>query len=145
MKWLLLIPAFMLFLSNVSFTVEMKMTDKSAMTATIEGCSKKSSCHKKMQQEACPAMSSLSVGGEMLCAMKSEESSNSAKCPPGKPCKGTDATCICICSFQFSAPAPILEDFQFTLTEIPSKYTGFLSLKWKDPHITAPWQPPDVV
>lgn len=143
MKWLLVIPSLMLFLSNVSFTVEVKMTVKSAAT-TSEGYNKKGSCHRNMPKN-CPMQSIVSTGGEMVCAMKAESDPGKQECPSGKPCKNNEPTCICICSFQYSAPAPIMEDFQFAIADLSSNYTGFLSLKWKDPHLDAPWQPPDLV
>jgi hypothetical protein len=84
----------------------------------------------------------LSTGGEMKCAMKTEEPENTGD----MPCKAnTQPTCICICCFQYSAPAPVIEDFQFTISDISSKFTGFIALKWSNPPPPAPWQPPDIV
>ena len=143
MKWLLVIPSLMLFLSNVSFTVEMKMPEKSGM-AISEGCHRNGSCTGEMPDN-CPMQSMVLQGGEPMCAMKVKNGPCKQDGPSSKPCKNSEPTCICILCFQYSAPAPILEDFQLAIADLSSNYTGFLSLKWKDPHLAAPWQPPDLV
>ena len=128
MRWLLLIPIMLLFLSNVPVTMEMKMAAEPAEAAAQSGsCSKgesvKTTCHKP-GKDACP---SNAPKGNTTCH------------PPA------NATCICTCLFQYAAPTPVLIPFQFAAHDATGNKTGFLSLPYQAPYLAVPWQPPDMI
>lgn len=116
MRFLLVIPVFVLFLSNVPFIQEMPMEEMMA----------------RMEEESCPMN-------------KPEASCHPGEMPEENSCQRTDATCICICFFQYAAPANDIKTFQFEPANEPSGRTGYLQVKWNDPHIASPGQPPDFV
>ena len=89
----------------------------------------KPSCHKT---DEVPASSA--------CA--ADESSDN---PEEKKCSMQDATCVCICCFQYAAPDQVAAKLQFGLTGSNNSLAGYLQQHWKDPHLTAPWQPPDMI
>ena len=60
-------------------------------------------------------------------------------------CQKTETTCVCICCFQFAAPVQAITDFQFNCAVSSSTSPLFIVGHVKDPHIGAPWQPPDLV
>jgi hypothetical protein len=132
MRFLSIIPALLLFLSNVPVTMEMKMPEAPVMAKTEKGCCKKSeskagTCHMKMT-DAAPA--------KACDHQKSQKSCNQPS---------TSATCICTCLFQFTAPAPNILPFQASLTAIDGMYAGFLQQNYNDPHLAVPGQPPDLI
>lgn len=59
-------------------------------------------------------------------------------------CMKQDASCICICGFQYAAPDQIVEKMQFGIETNTSELPGYLQQHWKDVQLSAPWQPPDV-
>jgi hypothetical protein len=139
MRFLLVIPAFLLFLSNVPFIHKM---DREEMMAVMkkDGCCRKSeskkgscgaaamkeeksSCGKQEQSKKC----SSDDKGEMQCGMQNE------------------STCICICCFQFAAPDQLSNRFQFGYDDLQQSLAVYLQLNWKDPLLSLPWQPPDGV
>ena len=133
MRFLLLIPVFILLLANVPFTQEMPMEKIMAIMEEQEKekCCKNSpeeeqkSCHSQAEPEPTP----------MAC--------NNATMPVDGACQPTGSTCVCICVFQFAAPAQDLKIFQFIPQNSLAGRTGYLDIKWKDPHIASPGQPPD--
>lgn len=127
MRFLVIIPVFVLFLANMPFIHEMPMQAKSCMDAEEEE----------------------------TCMMKMSESS-ARSCLPGKEaagpedanegcCNRGETTTTCICVFTFAAPAQDIKTFQVHAFNTISGRTGYLQLKWKDPHIASPGQPPDHV
>lgn len=89
----------------------------------------KPSCHKTDEvpvPSACAAGETPGNADEEKCAMQ-------------------DATCVCICCFQYAAPDQVAAKLQFGLAGSNNHLAGYLQLHWKDPHLTAPWQPPDVI
>lgn len=139
MRSLLLIPALLLFLSNIPFIHKMEMK---AMAVNVEehgAQAKKDGCCKKKANRT------------GTCEMSEEESSCKSSEPPAEqPCKPDaskcskpDVTCICICCFQCAAPDPLTAKLQFGLAIKDNTLAGYLQQNWKDPQLTAPWQPPD--
>lgn len=137
MRFFLLIPVCILFLSNVPFTQEVPMEKMMAMMKKQEEekCCKNStaekqkSCHSEPQPEPEPA--------PMAC--------HNGTMPVDGACQPTGSTCVCICVFQFAAPAQDLKIFQFNPENFLAGRTGYVDLKWKDPHIASPGQPPDFI
>ena len=91
---------------------------------------------------------------EETCMMNMGESGETS-CMPGKepaPSGDTEESCCstrcettttCICVFTFAAPVQDIKTFQVHSFNTISSRTGYLQLKWKDPHIALPGQPPD--
>lgn len=135
MRLLLLIPVFILFLSNVPFTQEMPMEEMMSMMKKQEEekCCKNSteeeqkSCHSEKQPR--PAPKPLACDRGTL--------------PVDGACQPSGSNCVCICVFQFAAPAQDLKIFQLDPVSSIAGRTGYLPIKWKDPHIASPGQPPD--
>jgi hypothetical protein len=156
-KFLLVIPALMLFLSNIPFIHKMDMKEMMAVM-------KKSGCCKKQQAGEVKACHSevKAPAPKPSCGMAAEEPASchspgntspapgeSAKNLPGAPedekCPVQHATCVCICCFQYAAPDQVAAKLQFGLAGNNNNLAGYLQQHWKDPHLTAPWQPPDLV
>lgn len=132
MKFLLVIPAFLLFLSNIPFVHEM---DRKEMMAamTEEGCCKKSESMKGSCESA-----------EKSCSAPAEEKSCSSE--EEKQCgMQTESTCICICCFQVAAPDQLGSKLQFGINDSPQSLAFYQQKNWKDPQLALPWQPPDVL
>ena len=133
MKYFLVIPALLLFLSNIPFIHTM---DREEMMAAMkkDGCCKKSgdskktceppakSCHKPAKEEK-----PCKDGKEKQCGMMNE------------------STCICICCFQFAAPDQLGSKFQFGIKDLQQSLAIYLQQTWKDPQLALPWQPPDLI
>src|SRR5690349_7142891 len=103
MRFLLLIPVCVLILANVPLIQEMPMESMMAMVEKQEkkDCSKNAtqeeqkSCHSKPDPQPAP----------MAC--------HSGTMPVDGACQPSGANCVCICVFQFAAPANDLKLFQF--------------------------------
>lgn len=130
MRFLLLIPVFVLFLSNVPFIQEMPVEKMMAIIEKQEekGCCKKNamdeekSCHSQAEPQPEP--------GPMSC--------HPGKLPVEGACQPSGANCICICVFQYAGPAQDIKLFQFNPINTLAGHTGYLQVKWKDPHIASP-------
>ena len=136
MRLLLFIPTFILFLANIPFEFEVKM-EEAVCEAMMEemDCGKdnvdsKSSCHK-------PEVDSK----ESCHKTASTEEQNDKE----DPCMATGITCICICCFQYTAPASGFATIDFNLFPQKITLTGFIHSIWEDPQLSPPWQPPDLV
>lgn len=133
MRLLLLIPVLVLFLSNVPFIHEMPVETKMPMTEDEESC---------MMNMA---------GKEMSCQPGAETSNAEEACQlpesnTGDCCKNRcETTTTCVCVFTFAAPAQEIKTFQLHAFNHLSRHTGYLQIKWKDPHIASPGQPPDFI
>jgi hypothetical protein len=133
MRFLLLIPVFVMFLSNVPFIQEMPMEKMLAMVEEQEekDCCKKTtgeepkSCHTQPEPDPEP----------MAC--------HAGTIPVQGACQPSGANCVCIFVFQFTAPAQDIKLFQFKPVNMLAGRTGYLQVKWNDPHIASPGQPPD--
>jgi len=118
-KHFLLIPACILFLSNIPFVQQMKMEKP----VVKEKC-----CKKKTEN----LMES--------CHKPKDEKSTRKEC-----CNKTETTCVCICCFQFAAPGPITPKFDFIQKNKDKLFSAFHNTRWKDPFVSIPWQPPDMI
>src|SRR5688572_6715017 len=113
MRFLILIPVFVLFLSNMPFIHEMPMEVKSAMSAGEETC-----------------MMNMGENGERSC-MPGKEPMNCGD-PEESACSNRcETTTTCICVFTFSAPVQDIKAFQVHSFNTISGRTGYLQLKWK--------------
>jgi hypothetical protein len=133
MRFLLLIPVFVMFLSNVPFIQVMPMEK---MLAMVEEQEEKDCCKNTTEEapKSCHAQPE-SQPGPMAC--------HQGTMPVDGACQPSGANCVCICVFQFAAPAQDLKLFQFKPVNMLEGRTGYLQVKWKDPHIASPGQPPD--
>jgi hypothetical protein len=127
MRWLLVIPAWILFLSNIPFVREIKMDDMPVMATSSSG---KGCCAKnKGQKMTCKKSVMLSIA----------QPDNQKSCS-----RATDTSCICISCFQFIASAPVWQPFKMHSPRVAMNYTGFLLSKWKNLPVSPPWRPPDI-
>ncbi len=126
MRFLVIIPAFILFLSNMPFTHEMPMEAKMAKTDKEPACS--------MMQTGEQVERSCMPGKKPFV----DESTGKGCC---KHDETTNSTCICI--FAYTAPVNDIRIFQLDAVDDMHSQTGYLQLIWKDPHIASPGQPPD--
>ena len=122
LKFLLIIPAIFLFLSNIPFIQRMDMEEMMSITPD-EGC-----CMKKGNME-----------GICLRPPAEQEKSKNEDCR----IPGGEKSCVCICCFQYAAPEQSI--IKFSDKEIPlfTTYSGILAQHWADPFLSRPWQPPD--
>lgn len=135
MRYLLLIPAVFLFLSNIPFIHKMEMKEMMA-TVKKDGCCKKSDSPKsscRMETEEQPACHKPVQQEDQSC-QKEERACG----------KQAASTCVCICCFQFAAPDPVAAKLRFECNGPELVLNSYLLLQWKDPQLAIPWQPPDV-
>ena len=128
MRWLLIIPVLLLFLSHFPVKMEMKMPSPPVTVKEKPGCCKKNEnrktvCHKKDSPDP--------VSSSPL---------SSKDCP-----LQTGATCVCICFLQYTAPEQALNLFEFNMPDRDACYTGYIHQIRKDPLLPGPWQPPDIL
>jgi hypothetical protein len=126
---LFLIPAFLLFLSNIPFIHKMERQQRMDMVKQ-DGC-----CKKKEAMQTCR----MEDGPEPSCHAPSDNS-----LPVEKECNmQSESVCICVCCFQFAAPDQLGTKFQFHTPGIQQSLAVYLHQHWKDPMLALPWQPPD--
>jgi len=135
MRFLLLIPVFVLFLSSVPFIQVMPVEVKVVLAEKQE---EKNCCKKKKQ----------AVSEPPSCHKAEHATSKPMACHPGTmpvegSCQPSGANCICVCLFQFTAPENDFKAFQLDPANPLAGRTGYLEQEWKDPHIDSPGQPPD--
>jgi hypothetical protein len=148
-KFLFVIPALMLFLSNVPLVHKMDMKQMMAAMKKNGCCKKKAepapACHNTGEMPA-EKPSCNAPGAEEpshhACNMHGHQQDNDKKA--GK-CAKQDTTCVCICCFQYAAPGQVAAKLQFGLAEQDNGLAGYVQQNWKNPHLTGPWQPPDVI
>ena len=146
MRLLLFIPVLVLFLSNVPFVQEMKMDEAMTMMQDEETCPAQKKCGKnenlkgicEKQETSCDQQSTCSE--EEINSTTNKDLVNDNKC-----CQKTETTCVCICCFQFAAPVQVVPEFKFDCSVNSNTPPAFIVGYIKDPHIGAPWQPPDFV
>ena len=139
MRSLLFIPVLVLFLSNVPFIQRIPMQRAMAMMNETETCGEQSTCKRNTENFSSTCSPEKSTCDES-CASDEEgvKSSNDS-------CSETEATCVCICCFQYAAPVNTITEYQFNCS-LPSIIAYiFIVGHIRDPHIGAPWQPPDLV
>jgi hypothetical protein len=128
MRWLLAIPVFILFMSNVPFIKQMKMAGmpaRSIAKAASSGCSKSS-----VQNTSCKKT------GTKLSLNQTNKK---------KSCTPSQSSCVCVTCFQFAAPAPVWQQYKFIIPQTVINFTGFLASQWKSLSVSPPWLPPDIV
>ena len=135
MRLLLFIPAFILFLANIPFEIEMKMDKPTCkmMKADENHCEKGMAngvqkCHKDAEpNKSChkPANS------------KDNQNENSCNAPTG-------LTCVCVYCFAYTAPVSTFTTIDFNIVTPQITLTGFIHSIWEDPQLSPPWQPPDI-
>jgi hypothetical protein len=146
MRFLLLIPVFIMLLSNVPF---IQVTPMEEMMAAMEKQEEKDCCKKNADKapKSCQAEAACKAKPTACHSEVTSEAKPIACHRDAMPVKGScqpsGANCICICVFQFAAPAQDLKLFQFVPVNILAGRTGYLQVKWKDPLIASPGQPPD--
>ncbi|MGB8192806.1 MAG: hypothetical protein WCF67_12840 [Chitinophagaceae bacterium] len=134
MRYILLIPALFLFLSNIPFIHKMDMKEAMAKMKK-DGCCKKADSRKgscRMSDE------------NASCSRPPVQKEEPCKKTEGSCAKQAESTCVCICCFQFAAPAPIGTNLQFQCNSLEKALSSYLLQHWKDPQLAVPWQPPDV-
>ncbi|HYE56751.1 MAG TPA: hypothetical protein VD996_18015 [Chitinophagaceae bacterium] len=120
MRILLLIPALLLFLSNIPFVHKMEMKKELAAQNKTGCCKKKQSMESKCKMDHPPK-------AKEKCSMQRE------------------STCICICCFQFAAPDQFASRMQFGIDIPQLSLPEYYLQHWKNPLLSLPWQPPDPV
>ena len=137
MRAFLLIPVLILFLSNVPFVQQISME---AIIPGDESCSQHKECARATKNP------------DVLCSMEErscEQSfpgeSTAAGSPEGNCCKQTGTTCVCIVCFQYAAPVNSITEYIFYYSSQARSIRACLIDHIQDPHIAAPWQPPDPV
>lgn len=96
-------------------------------------------------EKGCCSKSESKTG---TCKKKEAKStcSSPAKESTKKTCsKPQETTCVCTCLFQYNAPAPVLSLFQPAIFDNAGNHTGYLQQYYTNPHLAAPWQPPDLI
>ncbi|MBC7826336.1 MAG: hypothetical protein H7122_01220 [Chitinophagaceae bacterium] len=140
MRVLLFIPVLVLFLSNVPFVQRIPLERMIAMMQNNENCGDSKDCVRNNEnfQASC---SREELARDQTCIEETTiQDPASDDC-----CQKTETTCVCICCFQFAAPLQAITDFQFDCTVSSNISSRFIVGHVKDPHIGAPWQPPDLV
>jgi hypothetical protein len=139
MRLLLFIPVFVLFLSNVPFVQKIPLEKAIAMMQENEGCGQQE-CMRNTEnlQAACAPQESEC---DQTCS-KETEIKDQAK---NNCCQETETDCVCICCFQYAAPFQAITVYKFNCSLSSNTASSFIVGHVKDPHIGAPWQPPDLV
>lgn len=126
MRFLLIIPALLLFLSNIPFMQRMDM----GAPAKKSGCCKK----KEASKGTCHMQDEKPQQKENSCHKEDQD----RKCS-----KQTESTCVCTCFFHFTAPDQIVARPQFNCNSVQQSLAVYFLHHWKDPHLAVQGQPPD--
>lgn len=146
MRYFLLIPAMLLFLSNIPFIHKMDVKEMMAAMEEKGCCKKKQASNEgecKMEDMQPPAEPALQHGPSCHAERNATPPTEKACDDDAGKCEKPDATCVCVCCFQYAAPDQFTAKMQFGLGDNKYSLSGFIQNNWKDPHLTAPWQPPD--
>ena len=140
MRLLLFIPVLVLFLSNVPFIQRIPMEKAIAMMKENETCGQQKQCSRNNEN-----LESVCVPEKIECSESCTEEAK-MKDPAMNGCsEETEMTCVCICCFQYAAPINSITEYIFNCSISPNRAPVFIVGHVKDPHIGAPWQPPDLV
>ena len=140
MRLSLFIPVLMLFLSNVPFVQQIPMEQAMAMIEENGNCGQQEQCGRRTENvEATCSME------EPDCKQRCTNEETMADPGDDNCCQQTGTTCVCVLCFQYAAPVHSITEYVFDCSFLPAKADAFLISHIKDPHIGAPWQPPDVV
>ena len=137
MRPFLLIPVLILFLSNVPFVQQISME---GMIPGDRSCSQHKECATYVEN---PGVScSMEERG---CEGNLPDESTAPGSPESSCCQQTGTTCVCIICFQYSAPINSITEYLFNYSSQARSIQAYLIDHIQDPHIAAPWQPPDIV
>ena len=145
MRLLLFIPAFILFLSNMPFVTEISMEAGMAMMQDDETCTAQKECGKNENRKGSCEKQETACDKQTGCGDGETNTNTDLDLVDDNGCQKTETTCVCICCFQFAAPVQHIPEFQFDCSDNSNTPSAFIVGYIKDPHIGAPWQPPDVV
>lgn len=131
MRSLFLIPALLLFLSNIPFMHTMDKAQRAEMMKQ-KGC-----CTKNSEE--------TEDGCQMSAAMQECGHAETPHLPAAEQCSmQSDAPCVCICFFHYAAPDQVGAKFYFPPVSIEPSLAAYIPQNWKDPMLALPWQPPDL-
>lgn len=138
MRILLFIPVLVLFLSNVPFVQRIPLETALLMMADKKDCNSGTECRRSTENLKANCASEQS-DCDPSCDTEATAGDNAAT-----QCQQPETECVCICCFQYAAPLhPLISYvFHFLLPESDSEF--FVVGHIKDPHVAAPWQPPDL-
>ena len=145
MRLLLFIPAFILFLSNMPFVTEISLEAGMTMMQNDESCAVQKECRKNENRKGSCVKQETACDKQTGCGDGETNKNTDLDLVGDNACQKTETTCVCICCFQFAAPEQQLPEFQFDCADNSNTPFAFIVGYIKNPHIGAPWQPPDVV
>ena len=140
MRFLLIIPVLVLFLSNVPIIQKMPLAEAVVMMARNEGCAKQKECSRNSEnlKASCSAE-------ESDCDKDCKEKNKAMDPDTQNSCEKTATSCICIYCFQYAAPINIITEYTFNCSFSSNTAHAFIPARIGDPHTCAPWQPPERV
>jgi hypothetical protein len=83
---------------------------------------------------------------EESCPMNKQEKMKCSRdeSPKDEGCCKKESTCVCFYGFQLLAPTQLISRFSFQVTKEKRLDGLYLQLRWNNPFIDGPLQPPDV-
>ena len=140
MRILLFIPVFILILSNVPFVQQIPREQAIAMIQGNGSCRQQEQCGRSTEN-----VMALCSMEERDCEHSCTNEAPTADHQDDNCCQQTGMTCACVLCFQYAAPVYGLTEYIFGCAILATNTHAFLIGHIKDPHIGAPWQPPDLV
>jgi hypothetical protein len=140
MRFLLTIPVLILFLSNVPFVQQIPIEQAIAMMQENEACALAQECRRGSGN--LDASCNVEEPG---CSQTCADESTPLTTTDDECCQQSGATCVCIVCFQYAAPVHSITEYLFYSSSLANSRHAYLVRHIKDPHIGAPWQPPDLV
>lgn len=138
MRFLLFIPVLVLFLSNVPFVQRMPMEQALMIMRDSKECGSGSECGRNADYVKASCTPEAADCDTACDSKPVTEDDASNQCQP------PETECVCICCFQYVAPFQPLINYTFSIS-LPETNSGiFIVGHVKDPHVAAPWQPPDM-
>ena len=110
-----------------------------AMIGENESCNEQSTCKRNTEN-----LETVCAPEESTCDEGCNKEADGVNASNDN-CGERETTCVCICCFQYAAPVNSITEYKFDCS-LPS-ITAYIFIVGhiKDPHIGAPWQPPDLV
>lgn len=140
MRLLLFIPILVLFLSNVPFIQRIPL-EKAIATMEKNGTCEKNQKRCKNNEYTNNTCTREKSG----CDKHLTDQGKATGISKDECCQKTEATCVCICCFQFAASVQAIAEFRFNFVVHSPIIPLFEVGHAKDQYIGAPWQPPDIV
>ena len=139
MRFFLIIPVLVLFLSNVPFVQKIPLEKALSIMRENETCGKERKCGRTSENTDMDCSLEKSTCGK-TCSQEKFIIDTASEC-----CPDTETTCVCIYCFQYTAPVHVITEYKFNC-EISSRTAPiFIVGLIKDQYIGAPWQPPDTI